>query len=256
MRLFDCAGAEQALSGELAVGELQPNPRGHLGDVGIDRTGGGDVVDVAPGDRHDLIVNLAVRRGDVVGRFESVHARAARGHAERLEEAVFDEIVPALARDGLEDLARRQVHYVLVAELRAEAPARFEKARAADDLVATVIGAVPHQIAAIQSAAVAEQIAHRHLFRGVRIVQLEAGQMFRDRVIPFDLAFVHEHRQRGGGEGLRRRTDGEDRALVYRRRVAEFARAVALRQNDLVIFDYGEADARNLPILERLVDVL
>ena len=50
-----------------------------------------------------------------------------------------------------------------------------------------------------------------------------------DRRVPFDLAFLDEQAERGGGEQLRIGRDAEERLRVHRRRLAELPDAVALR---------------------------
>ncbi len=79
-----------------------------------------------------------VRRRDIAGVLQIVDARAARGHPERFEDAVSNEIIPSLSRDARDDLTGSQIHDVLIAEPRAKAPCRFQVTNALDYLVAAV----------------------------------------------------------------------------------------------------------------------
>ena len=79
--------------------------------------------------------------------------------------------------------------------------------------------------------------------------------MFGDLVIPFQLAFVDQHRQRRGGKHLGIGRYLEDRLAVDRRCLPEFAYAEAARGNDLAILDHGNGNAGHLEKLEDAVDV-
>ena len=62
---------------------------------------------------------------------------------------------------------------------------------------------------------------HRHLARDPRVVHLEPRDVPGHRVVPGDLAAVHQHGQGGGGERLPDRAELEDRVRVDGRVVAQ-----------------------------------
>jgi len=69
---------------------------------------------------------------------------------------------------------------------------------------------IPEQIVAADAAAMAEQIAHGEHRVGVRVGELEAGQVLANGVIPVDDAIIGEHRKERGGEGFRAGSERED----------------------------------------------
>ena len=157
------------------------------------------------------------------------------GHAERREDALADEIVPTLAGDRGNQLAGRDVEQVVVGIGAAETGGGLDEAQALDDLVAAqVAGREEHQVSRAQaeSAAVRQQVADGHLARDVGVVQLEAGHVLRHRVVPADLAFIHQHGERGGGERLGVGRDAEQRLRGDRRRLTLLAHAVPFGQHD------------------------
>ena len=70
--------------------------------------------------------------------------------------------------------------------------------------------------------------------------------MIDDRVVPADLAFVDEDRERGGGKGLRRGADLEQRVGVDLRPCLEAADAVAAGERDLAVLDDRDGGARHV----------
>ena len=126
VHLLDRPGAEQPLFVVSAFAQLQPQPLSHVHDVGVDRAGRPDVVDVPPGDDLHFLFDLLVRRGDVLRQAELRHTGVALIHAKRLEDAVADELIPRFLGDGRDGLRGGQVHHVLVAKLAAEAPVGFD----------------------------------------------------------------------------------------------------------------------------------
>jgi hypothetical protein len=107
---------------------------------------------------------------------------------------------------------------------------------------------------------VRQQVADGHLAGDVGVVQLEGGHVLRHRVVPADLAFVHQHGERGGGERLGVGRDAEKRLGGDRRRLALLAHAVALGQYDLAVLDDGHRDAGDIEFLagalHYLIDIL
>src|SRR5947208_11387133 len=81
-----------------------------------------------------------VRRGGVSARREERCGRPGLGHAERREDAVPHEVVPALTGDGGEDLAGHDVEHVVVRVGAAKARHGLGEADPVGDLAAVVVG--------------------------------------------------------------------------------------------------------------------
>src|SRR5205814_5740674 len=157
------------------------------------------VFEAAPWERAQAIVRCHVRRREVLcvrGR----HRRGAGRHAERLEDALRDEIVPRRAGGFARGFARGEIHHVLIAEARSETPRRFEIADAAKYFVARDAGAEPYELAAGKSAAMGQRVAHRELGARVWIEETEAGEVVGEVRVPTHFAVTDEHGDQGGGE--------------------------------------------------------
>ena len=96
-----------------------------------------------------------------------------------------------------------------------------------------------------------EQIADGDFARHVRVVELEPGQVFGDRIVPADLALVHQHADRRGGHRLGGGADGEAGVVSTGCRLAQLVDAVALGEDDLAVLDDGDGEA-GAPVLEGL----
>src|SRR5207245_240925 len=70
----------------------------------------------------------------------------ARGQAERGEDALRDEVVPALAADGRDDLSSGDVQHVVVGVAAAEARRRLRGADAVDDLRPVGVRVKPQEV--------------------------------------------------------------------------------------------------------------
>ena len=174
----------------------------HAGDDGSRRRAG---VHIFLRQRFQLAGERIVRDRHVLALQQRFDVGEGVGHAERREDAVAHEIVPALAGDRRDELPGRDVEQVVVGVGAAETGGRLDEAQALDDFVAAeVAGRKEHQVAGAQAepAAVRQQVADRHLAGDVRVVHLEGGHVLGDRVVPADLAFVHQHGERGAGERL------------------------------------------------------
>src|SRR5213078_2971637 len=116
------------------VGELKAQPLRHVARVRVDRAGGRNVFQAASGEHTQAVVWGDVRRRDVL-RAGGGHGGDTRGHAERLEDALRDEIVPGRASGLARGFAGGEVHHVLITEARAKSPRRLEVAYAAEHFV-------------------------------------------------------------------------------------------------------------------------
>ena len=76
--------------------------------------------------------------------------------------------------------------------------------RSADERAADLATALPQQIARAkrQAGAVRHQIPHAELRGDIRVGHLEFGDEIAHRIVPAELAFIHQHGERRGGEGL------------------------------------------------------
>ena len=179
--------------------QLQLQPLRHVAGAGDDAPGRAAMRPTSTRVRPRRAVGRAVRRRDVGGRpaaSANVEVIVSR-HAERLEDARLDELVPGLARHARHDLAGGDEHDVVVAIAGTEIRRRLQESRAPDDLLAAVGRAVPQQVAAVgaESAAVRQQVAHADLLRHPRVVELEPGQVRAHAVVPAELLLVDEHRR-------------------------------------------------------------
>ena len=118
-RVHLCHGflGDEALPFVLAHPQLEPDPLSHLQCAGVDGSRGPRVVDVPVGNG----LQAPVRQLDVGSRhvlhvLQGLHRRAATGHPEGGEEASVQVLVPRLPGPGLDDLARRDPHDVVVLE--------------------------------------------------------------------------------------------------------------------------------------------
>ena len=84
--------------------------------------------------------------------------------------------------------------------------------------------------------------------------------MLGDGVVPADLAFIHQHGERGAGERLGVGRDAEKRLRGDRRCLALLAHAVSLGQHDAAVLDDGHRDAGDIEFLagalHYLIDIL
>ena len=167
--------------------ELQTDPLRHVEHVRVDRTGRADVVDVRVRNEGHDPVDLGVRLGDVRQRRQRADARVALAHAERREDPLLNERVPVAAGGCRGRLSSRQIHDVLIAEVRTEAPRRLEVADATKHVRAIERAGVPQQIATREPAAMRQRVTHAQLACGVEVVHLEARQIRRDRGVPLHL---------------------------------------------------------------------
>ncbi len=158
--------------------------------------------------------------------------RGRRAHARGDEDVLAHEALPALAADLFDELAGDDVEHVVVGIGAAEARRGTDVAKAPHRLGAAQRRARhEHQVAGAeaQPAAMHEEIDYRHLARDPGVVHLEPGDVLGHRVVPRDLAAIHEHGQGGGRERLPDGAELEDRVRVdgRRRRPAAVCRSRA-----------------------------
>src|SRR3546814_1986460 len=78
--------------------------------------------------------------------------------------------------------------------------------------------------------------------------------MFDDGIVPGDLAFVDQHRERGGGHRLAGRSGLKDRLRIDRRALAELAHAPAARQRRPAILDDRDRHAGRADLCAQRLD--
>jgi hypothetical protein len=103
-----------------------------------------------------------------------------------------------------------------------------------------------------EPAAVTQQIADAHLARDVGVAERELRQAVHHAVVPGKLAFVHQHGQRRGGEGLGVGGNAEQRVPRHRIGFPGLAHAIALAEHHLAVFDHRYGHARNVEFLARV----
>ena len=78
--------------------------------------------------------------------------------------------------------------------------------------------------------------------------------MFADGVVPIDLALVHQHRHRSGGERLSRRADGKTGVRGYGSGLAESFDSMAFEIDDLIVLDDADDNSGGLEGFARVLD--
>jgi hypothetical protein len=222
------------------VRQLRLQPEGHVVRTAVDGARAADDADVLHRNARQLSVDHRVRLGECRSGGQPGMVGRAVGHAQRLEDALLDEVLPREAGQRRDQLPRDHVHQVVVVVAGAEARRRLEVAQSVDDLGAgEVRGRIEHQVARAQAqaAAVRQQVAHRELARHVGVAELELRQVVDHLVVPRQLALIHQDRERGRREGLGVRADLEHGVHVHRRRRAQRAHPVALGEAHLAVLD-------------------
>lgn len=101
-----------------------------------------------------------------------------------------------------------------------------------------------------------EQVPDRHLASDPRIPHSEIRHVVDDLIVPADLAFIDQRRERSVRERLAGRTGEEDGVGIDRLVCADVANAPPVSKGDLAVLDNGDADARNSKVLSELLDAL
>src|SRR5437762_8745180 len=95
MRFVQILAADEAFAVEGAVAELEAEPGDEVANAGIDRAGRTHVVDVVERlNFQGAVLALDVRPGAVRRLFQILGAEGGRLHAERLEQALPDDLLP------------------------------------------------------------------------------------------------------------------------------------------------------------------
>ena len=174
-------------------------------------------------------------------------------HPERLEEPFPHELLPALAREELDHVAHPRVHHVVVEELRADRLGRLEVLEPLEQLAPGELGLVPDQVVPRDAGAMREHVADRHRAVELVVVELDARHELPDRLVPVELAFLHEQARGHRREQLRVRSDGHDRVLGERQLAPVVAIAVALGEHELVVDHDPHPDSGNVPVPDELL---
>ncbi len=191
---------------------------------------------------HPAVREGAIRRGQPVDV-----VRDTRLHADRREDPCLYEIFPGLAGNGLDQLARHRIQDVVVGETRAKARRGLQETDASHEVGAADPGRRhEHQVAlaAAEAAAVHEQVAHRDLARDPGVVHSKVGEVIDDAVVPADLAFLDQDRERRGRKSLGRRADLEQRVGADGLRRAQLAHAVTAGEGHLAVLHDRDGGSR------------
>ncbi len=168
---------------------------------------------------------------------------AAR-HAQWFEHLLAHQLVVRLATRCRRHFPGHHVHQVVVGVAAAEAADRFQVRQPRDDVRTgeRVRFRPQHQVtgAQAQAAVVDQQVAYLHLLAHPRIVHAEARQILLHRILPAQLALLHQSRQQRGGHRLAVGGDLEQRVLVDAAAVATRAFGVAIDHLPVVDHRYGQ----------------
>ena len=201
----------------------------------------------------------AVRAGVVRVRVKFRIGVGRMVHSERRKDVIVDVLLPRLAADLLDQLARRHVEDVVVGIAAAEARRRLEVTDAPHRLLARE-GAVGKEqevaFAKPEAAAVDEEVADGHLARDPRIPHAEVGHVVDDLVVPLDFSRVHKRRERRIRKRLPRRSGKEDRIRVDRLVRGDIPNTPATRQRHLAVFNDRNGDPGHAKRLAQLLDAL
>ena len=88
---------------------------------------------------------------------------------------------------------------------------------------------------------------------GDRVAHPQAGEIGPHRGVPFELALVDQGAHHEGRERLGARADGEERMGRDGQLVLDVALAKPAGVDDLAVLDDGHGQARDLPLLPRIV---
>src|SRR5688500_65962 len=115
--------AKYLLAFEFALTELRTHPFRQVRDGRIQRDGTISAVYISMRKRPKRAAGFVVRDRGILA--EAAESAGRFAHPERIQDALADERAPRLAGYFFHDLARRDVHQVLVAVTRAETGYRF-----------------------------------------------------------------------------------------------------------------------------------
>ena len=204
------------------------------------------VAAVAPDIRvRDIADLLAIPRADLTAL-----------HAERLEYLAAQQRRIRRAAGRRRNLAGNDVQSVVVGVTRAKTVGRLEVLQAGDHIVGreAVRRRPQHQVAGAfgQAAAMHEQIADLHIRGDPRIVHAERRQEFRHRIVPTQLALLHQPRQQRGGHGLGVRGDLEQGLRIHRFARGEIPERA--RVDHLAVVDNADGHAGQVIARDHSVD--
>ena len=114
-----------------------------------------------------------------------------------------------------------------------------------------VVGLGPqHQVAGAQAqaAVVDQQVTHLHLLADPRVMHAEPGQVPLHRIIPAQLALLHQSRQQRGGHRLAVGGDLEQRVLVDAAAIT--ARTFGALVDHPPLFDHGHGQPGQVLVLD------
>jgi hypothetical protein len=239
-----------------AFAEVQQQPFRHVGGAGIDRASRADRELAVKRYPLHKVALLAVGQGVVLGCLGDLDREVAAVHAQRHEDALLDERLPAHAGQALDQVPGGHVHQVLVLPDGAQVLARLQVLEPPHQLLATGRRVVPDHVVARQARAVRHQVARRDTLAGERVVELEGWQVMAHGSIPIQLALVGQDAERQGRESLGARGEREERLRRDGQVALDVARAEPLQEDHLTILDDADGQAGHLPGIDRRADKL
>ncbi|MNI38517.1 hypothetical protein D3C73_926640 [compost metagenome] len=198
-----------------------------------------------------------MRLGDIADLLHRPRPHLATGHAQRFKYPLAHQLVIRLATSGGSNLTGNDVHQVVVGVTAAEAGDRLQVCQPGDDVAAGEgIGFGPqHQVAGTQAeaAVVDQQIAYLQVFAHPWVMHAECRQMALHRIVPAQLALLHQRGQQRGGHRLAVGGDLEQRVLVDAAAVTAHSFGVAI--DHLAILDHRHRQPRQVLMLVHESDV-
>ena len=191
---------------------------------------------------HERFAREHVALGGFLKLAQRLDLEITRGHAERSEDPLPDEVLIRLPGQHVDKVSRQRYHLVGVHERGAERCECLQIFEGPDHFLLVVGCSVDRlQIILRSSRAVAHEIPGSDIFRELLIVQPEPRDVFDDRSIPVQLALIRKHRQSQRSECLGDRADRKHRIPCHRQVLLYIPLSVAFDAYELAVLYQSNA---------------